>query len=731
MIYPDELGRIGAFCLAFLLAFTFRGASCELVVSPLGPTLLHALVGDNVTLAVSFTGAPDPVVLWSMGDATVGTWVINSTAPPDIANDRRNVLSMDATGSLSFVHVPLGYTSNYTVEMAKSGLGKSSVTFSLKVFDVIQNVALNEPSGSAREGAARFTLQYSMQRGVVEQQTWFFGATEIQANSHYSVEGSSLVIDRPNRSDTGRYTVLLKNPFSLVTSGVNVTVRYGPDEPVLETRPARPFYLEGDSLSVSCTADGFPPPTAEWVFGTQTTVVAYPGVLHLPRVQTSNGGLYVCTLLNAETGVKSQNNLTLNIYARPAGHSTCSVHSVNDVDLQYHCQWPGGTPPARLSFPALNATRNGVGNLSTILPASHDLDGKTVTCMADHPVELSNCSITAGTYFAFLQFIKPTTCCPPTDFSSRTTTTSFSGAPRMFLPVVTTTVDPDGKIVVTIDCLSVASPPALVLWSKGSEDIAGTAPHQISGDTAQLQIRDYIVSNFLLQNYTCTCRNPLGSQRREIQLEGPSISHSGLFTNHNGTIVTLTWEVPPTSIVTGFDVQMKGPNSQSRNLSGTQKRGSSAGFHTIQQKPGRARSADIFFLDPKLTYGFRVIPKARTTAGQPSVVQTAGPGEGLSGSAIAGLAAGIPCGLLLLVLLGGLIYMCVYLRRNKSRQTRYPKPRAVEKAVTAPAELTPHPLLTGGLSSPDSNRLRQTSSERSVALPAFVPAPPVRTATIV
>ncbi|KAM8869430.1 V-set and immunoglobulin domain-containing protein 10-like isoform 4-T4 [Spinachia spinachia] len=700
MIYPDELGRIGAFCLAFLLAFTFRGASCELVVSPLGPTLLHALVGDNVTLAVSFTGAPDPVVLWSMGDATVGTWVINSTAPPDIANDRRNVLSMDATGSLSFVHVPLGYTSNYTVEMAKSGLGKSSVTFSLKVFDVIQNVALNEPSGSAREGAARFTLQYSMQRGVVEQQTWFFGATEIQANSHYSVEGSSLVIDRPNRSDTGRYTVLLKNPFSLVTSGVNVTVRYGPDEPVLETRPARPFYLEGDSLSVSCTADGFPPPTAEWVFGTQTTVVAYPGVLHLPRVQTSNGGLYVCTLLNAETGVKSQNNLTLNIYARPAGHSTCSVHSVNDVDLQYHCQWPGGTPPARLSFPALNATRNGVGNLSTILPASHDLDGKTVTCMADHPVELSNCSITAG-------------------------------APRMFLPVVTTTVDPDGKIVVTIDCLSVASPPALVLWSKGSEDIAGTAPHQISGDTAQLQIRDYIVSNFLLQNYTCTCRNPLGSQRREIQLEGPSISHSGLFTNHNGTIVTLTWEVPPTSIVTGFDVQMKGPNSQSRNLSGTQKRGSSAGFHTIQQKPGRARSADIFFLDPKLTYGFRVIPKARTTAGQPSVVQTAGPGEGLSGSAIAGLAAGIPCGLLLLVLLGGLIYMCVYLRRNKSRQTRYPKPRAVEKAVTAPAELTPHPLLTGGLSSPDSNRLRQTSSERSVALPAFVPAPPVRTATIV
>lgn len=32
---------------------------------------------------------------------------------------------------------------------------------------------------------------------------------------------------------------------------------------------------------------------------------------------------------------------------------------------------------------------------------------------------------------------------------------------------------------------------------------------------------------------------------------GPSISDSSLFPNQNGTIVTLTWEVPPMSVVTG------------------------------------------------------------------------------------------------------------------------------------------------------------------------------------
>lgn len=89
-----------------------------------------------------------------------------------------------------------------------------------------------------------------------------------------------------------------------------------------------------------------------------------------------------------------------------------------------------------------------------------------------------------------------------------------------FLPVVRTTVASDGKIVVTLRCVSEASPKAVVLWSKGSEAITGGAAYQISSDTTRLQIRHHNISNFLLHNYTCTCHNPLGSQRREVQLRG-------------------------------------------------------------------------------------------------------------------------------------------------------------------------------------------------------------------
>lgn len=49
-------------------------------------------------------------------------------------------------------------------------------------------------------------------------------------------------------------------------------------------------------------------------------------------------------------------------------------------------------------------------------------------------------------------------------------------------------------------------------------------------------------------------------------------------------------------------------------------------YRTIQQKPGSARSADIFPLEPKSTYKFRVIPTARMTAGEPTEVHRIGPG---------------------------------------------------------------------------------------------------------
>lgn len=76
----------------------------------------------------------------------------------------------------------------------------------------------------------------------------------------------------------------------------------------------------------------------------------------------------------------------------------------------------------------------------------------------------------------------------------------------------------------------------------------------------------------------------------------------------------------------GFDVQMKGPDLVPEIRNSTQTRATSNEYRTVQQKPGSARSADVFLLDPDLTYRFRVVPKARLTDGEPSEVHRIGPG---------------------------------------------------------------------------------------------------------
>lgn len=114
--------------------FFATGADCELVVSPAGPSDVNVLAGKNVTLAVSFSGASDPVVTWFKRDVPVVTWTIASSQPPDIAVERQTVLRIESNGSLTFLSVPVSYTDSYTVEMTKSGLVKSQTTFSLKVY---------------------------------------------------------------------------------------------------------------------------------------------------------------------------------------------------------------------------------------------------------------------------------------------------------------------------------------------------------------------------------------------------------------------------------------------------------------------------------------------------------------------------------------------------------------------------------------------------------------------
>ncbi|KAI1894821.1 hypothetical protein AGOR_G00119700 [Albula goreensis] len=687
-------------CPWILLTFLTGGGICSLVITVQGPSEVDTKVGSNVTLGVSFSGALDPTVEWRKGDLPIATWTIGSSVPPDL-DDNLGSLTVDSNGSLTFHDVQLSHSAMYSVRMSKSGVGSDTVTFTLRVFDDIENVSVTAVPSRVVEGSSNFTLEYSTLQGEAESVKWYFNGKAIENGTRYIIADKSLKIKDPTRDDTGQYTLVLENPFSYKTVHKNISVLYGPDRPVLTAVPPKVAFASGDSLLLSCEADGDPAPTASWVYEGQTLPTSQMGTLNLTNVQTSQSGVYTCHLVNNETKANLERNFTINIYESPTGIPVCSVQGVNaDKELQYRCLWPGGTPEAQLSFPALNGSVIGSGDLNMTVTPSEDLNGKEVTCLGSHPFLQHNCSVTAR-------------------------------GPADFLPLVWTTVDSNGKLVISIACASTSMPIATVTWSRGGQVLSSGGRYQISPNTTLLSILDLSLDTSDLGTYTCEGRNPLGSKSNDVILLGPAISDSSLFPNQDGSIATLTWETPRTSIITGFEVQMMGPDLLSSSSTSRGEERVTHGFRTIQKKPAYARSTDLAVLDPESTYQFRVIPVAGQTKGDPSEEHRIGPG-GLSGPAIAGIAAGIPCGLLLLLLLIALIVFCVC--KRKRRQTRYPVARAVEKVVASQPNLNaPHALLTGGLKNggpPDYNA-HQATAERSSTLPSTVPPPPVRMATTV
>lgn len=687
------VGFCGFFICILLIP---QGCLSQLTVIAPGPTQNIALLGDTVTLAVAYSGATNPAIIWRKGPNPIVTWTINSSTPPDIPLTMANFLSVSINGSLILENVTLDDTSSYSVEMTKSGQGTASVNFTLNVYEEFANVTLRTQPKFPQEGVEHFILQFAMARGVVEEHSWYFNGVKVKSNSHYTVGQKSLMVHDPSRIDTGLYSLTLRNPYSSATVNMNITVLYGPDDPLLMVTPVKQFYVTGDSLRFSCKADGFPPPTVSWMFGGMTLNDSSDGVLYLTNVNTRQDGVYTCTVINKQTKTSRHKNLSISVYEKPDGSPVCSVKSLAGVNLQYNCAWPRGTPPAIVSFPALSNSSSGSGLFSLNVTASDSLSGAPVSCAANHPVQQSTCNVTAF-------------------------------PPAAFIPSLRFGVSSDGKIRVNISCVSAAVPESVVTWLRGIEQVSSRSVYSIS--PTWLTIQDHNISNFLLHNYTCTCSNPLGVQQRQIHLLAPTISDSSLFPTQDGTVITLTWEVPPTSIVTAFDIQMLGPDLTRLSFNSTHVRSDS--YRTIQQKPGSARSTDIFMLNPEETYKFRIIPKARLTEGDPSKVHRIGPGKGLSGSAIAGIAAGIPGGIILLLVPIGLLCLIIYAKNNNEEQAHYPI--TTDKGLKTKAELASNDIrMAGGINfSPNYNRLHQASSERSMALPMFVPPPTVRVATTV
>ncbi|KAK6469931.1 V-set and immunoglobulin domain-containing protein 10-like [Huso huso] len=674
---------------------------------------------NSVDLIVYY-GPDDPVI--KVDNANAGTQhnaLVGSTVQLDCVSEslpvsynwKYNSVST-AGGSKTLSNIQRNQEGDYICEVsnAKTTLVKSK-TITIKVYDMIQGLSVSTIPVNPKEGDAQVEITYATDKGSGTAM-WLKDGTALPNDPRYTVTANSLKINSPGRSDSGVYTCNLNNPFSTSTIQKTISIFYGPEKPQIsatsvENPDPLKYVLVGTTVLLKCKAECDPPATYYWNVGNQDDPNVPEGAtLNLTNIQANQAGSYTCIAVNDKINKRVRNVAPLNVYQKPVSAGpTCSMTPVNS-DLQFRCSWLGGIPKVSLKFLGLSEVKEASETLDQTetaakLPA---LNGKAITCVGTHPIAPNNCSITPR-------------------------------SPEGILPSHNATAQPSGKVSVTISCKGSSQPPATVTWSKAGQLLTSGGIYTISNDTTDLTITGFNISGGDLATYTCVSTNLLGSQKSSINLTGPAISKSSILVNPAHTVVTLTWETPRDSVVTGFNVQMTGPALQRSSTSRA-----ATDWRTIQTKGPEARNTDISPLQPGEIYQFRVKPMVGQNEGPPSETYSLGQDPGLSAGAIAGIVIGSVFGFLLLLLLLILLILCCLRRKKQRKEPKYPVPKTKERVATGVSQ--PNILLTGGVTAArngpsigNGNRAYTpepyTQYDKSSTLPSNVTPPAVRMATTV
>ncbi|XP_020663107.3 V-set and immunoglobulin domain-containing protein 10-like [Pogona vitticeps] len=597
-------------------------------------------VGDSLSLPIPF---PLPAVqiqttiIWRKNMTIVAMGALHPNFTIMIAPYFQSQFSVDPMrGNLNITAVTVASSGIYTVEIFPLGSSVQKANITLRVYEEVGNVSVTPPSAEATEGDEFVAFNCTPVRGSV---SWTKDGESLSEHPRYLRSAGYLRIGHPVRTDAGTYRCIISNPFGNGTGTANLTVYYGPETPVITISSSDgdsdtgSFVLVNSTVNLTCLAPSEPSANIYWnVADTEDFYVPSMPVLHLPRVQLSQAGMYSCLAINQHTQQRVRNTRHLNVAQKPPGSPRCSVTLAdNGTALLFNCSWPGGFPAPRLSFQGLPGHGEEVSgfNLSRRLasPLPAGLNGSLVTCLGSHLTARGNCSI-------------------------------IPEAPSGVSLSFKTYSNISGPVIVELHCQGTFNPVEINWYRDNQSLILISSLSELSPDRTHLTIRNFTAPQDL-GDYSVICSNPLGSQRANLTVTGPSISNWTLSHGPHPGSVHLAWTIPNGSVVTSFWIQMQNPNQ----------RRSADGWKTVEVLGAVNRSATIMGLQSQTLYSFRMVPCLGSQAGNASHVQILQPpGTNLSAGAIAGIVIGSILGMLLvLVLLVLLIWLTCHRRASNQK----------------------------------------------------------------
>ncbi|KAM4662543.1 hemicentin-2 [Discoglossus pictus] len=453
----------------------------------------HLSHGGEVRIRCEVSGHPTPQISWKHGDTF-------------LSNDNRYTILADNT--LLIKDASQEDSGSYSC-VASNGLGTDEQSVTLTYMERPKATAVR---ASVQVAIGEDALLECATEGLpVPLVMWYKGDQEVTVPMSGTNIGT-LKLQEVQEEDAGEYTCVASNEAGTSSDVIQVEVGTPPQ---FTDFPLDVEVEVGESVMLTCSADGNPPPQVTWsrqdegqvLPSANTEIMDSPGsnTVHLKIARPEDTGVYVCEARNPFGWVQAEILLSVTGLVAPEvavapsevtvleGHSVslpCTIMAGNPLPVQ---RWFKDSGSLQLQW---RHSIDGQGGLH-IEPAMKEDAGKYV-CDVTNAASSTNHTVLLHVH------VLPTILPGPTEYTTQ-----------------------EGRAI-SLSCDARGHPAPVVTWAKGEEALSQESPNYHVNRDGSLLIP--LPSGADAGHYTCTVTNLAGTTRREIHLlvhTKPRISVNG------------------------------------------------------------------------------------------------------------------------------------------------------------------------------------------------------------
>ncbi|CAK6977088.1 carcinoembryonic antigen-related cell adhesion molecule 5-like [Scomber scombrus] len=254
----------------------------ENIILNLSPPEEHYMEGSNISLSCSADSRPSAQFQWFLnGD------LLSDTGP-----------------ELTLMNIQESQSGNYSCQAfnSKTLRYQTSQPSAITVLVRVSNVRVTASSTDLVEFNSSVSLSCSSS-GSSPSLLWLNGSSEVTASERvqFTDGGRTLTIISVTRYDQGPFRCQVSNFFSNGTSDpTNLSISFGPENIILKLSPSQEHYVEGSTISLSCSAVSRPSAQFHWFLNGDQLSDTGPE-LTLMDIKGNQTGNYSCQAFNSKT----------------------------------------------------------------------------------------------------------------------------------------------------------------------------------------------------------------------------------------------------------------------------------------------------------------------------------------------------------------------------------------------------------------------------------------------